>query len=147
MKKKLATNAADWAANEIGCMFSQSNGNINVPESALTALIQERNELLGLGVSPLGKVRKTPRGFKRIDFIDRYDVKCSLQQSSLATEDAIWLGPNDADPRVLVKGDGWKPVPMPADYHANTRMHLNRDQVIALVAHLNAWLKSGSFKL
>lgn len=38
------------------------------------------------------KPEKTIRGFDLIRFTDRYNNKCSLQKSSLATEDAIWLG-------------------------------------------------------
>jgi hypothetical protein len=34
----------------------------------------------------------TERGFGRGDFKDLYDVDCSIQESSLATEEAIWLG-------------------------------------------------------
>lgn len=43
--KPMATNAVEWVSDEIGAMFSQSFGNINVPESSLTNLVQERNEL------------------------------------------------------------------------------------------------------
>ena len=38
------------------------------------------------------KWKKTVRGFDRAEFIDRYGQKCSIQKSSLATEDCIWLG-------------------------------------------------------
>ena len=41
------------------------------------------------------KATITPRSFVRIDFVDRYDNNCSIQKSSLATEDAIWLGVNE----------------------------------------------------
>lgn len=36
--------------------------------------------------------RKTERGFGRGEFKDRYDSDCSIQVSSIATEDCIWLG-------------------------------------------------------
>lgn len=73
----------------------------------------------------LGEVETTSRGFEIIKFKDRYGVPCSLQQSSLAerTEpgvSAVWLGTND-------------------------RMHLDREQVSALITHLQAWLDRGSF--
>jgi hypothetical protein len=35
---------------------------------------------------------KTERGFGRGEFMDRYGVPCSIQESSLATEQCIWLG-------------------------------------------------------
>jgi hypothetical protein len=92
------------------------------------------------------KVTKTSRGFELIHFKDRNGIECSLQESSLATERALWLGCQNANPRVLVPGQSWQPIPMPAEYIADTRMHLNEKQVKALVAHLNRWLKAGTFK-
>ena len=87
--------------------------------------------------------KPTARGFSRFEFSDRNQVSCSLQQSSLATESAIWLGCNAADPQVLVPGEGWKPVPMPEGYIANTRMHLTQDQVKALLPHLQRFAETG----
>lgn len=82
----------------------------------------------------------TSRGFARIDFTDRYGVACSLQQSSLATEDAIWLGCNEPDPRRLVPGQGWQPVVLSEGVQCDTRMHLTRDMVAQLVVVLQQWL-------
>lgn len=82
----------------------------------------------------------TQRGFARIDFTDRNGVACSLQQSSLATEDAIWLGCNEPDPRRLVPGQGWQPVRLPDGTTCNTRMHLTRDHVAQLITVLRQWL-------
>lgn len=93
----------------------------------------------------LGLIESTERGFERLEFVDHYGAACSLQQSSLATEDAIWLGCDDADPKVLIPGEGWKPVTMPDGYIANTRMHLTRPQVEGLIFHLQSWLETGSF--
>lgn len=90
--------------------------------------------------------RKTNRGFQVVEFADFNGVKCSLQQSSLATEDALWLGCNDADPKVLVKGQGWQSVEMPEGYTANTRMHLSRKQVKKLIGYLEQWHDTGGFK-
>ena len=89
----------------------------------------------------LGKVGRTDRGFERVEFSDFYGVECSIQQSSLATEDALWLGCNEANPRMLVPGQGWQPVPMPpGDIVSDTRMHLSVPMVKALIKHLQAWL-------
>jgi hypothetical protein len=81
----------------------------------------------------LGEVTYTDRGFERIDFKDCYGEECSLQQSS-AIEDSdipgasfVWLGANNVSGR--------------AD-----RMHLNKEQVGELVAHLVNWMNTGSFK-
>lgn len=35
-------------------------------------------------------IEPTERGFFRVDFDDRYGERCSIQKSSLATEDAIF---------------------------------------------------------
>lgn len=91
-------------------------------------------------------VEHTPRGFGRIEFTDRYGVECSLQKSSLATEDAIWLGCNEANPQTLIPGEGWKPVPMPEEYIANTRMHLTRKQVSELLPHLQKFVETGEIE-
>ncbi len=89
------------------------------------------------------KKTKTERGFHVVNFIDRYGVPCSLQESSLATEEAIWFGCNNANPRHLVIGKGYVPVVMPEAYVADTRMHLNRKQVAALLPHLKKFVEKG----
>lgn len=76
----------------------------------------------------LGRVKRTARGFELIEFEDCYGKKCDLQASSLAAyvtpgTSAVWLGPE------------------------SDRMHLNRKQVAALIAHLSAWLETGSFRV
>lgn len=72
-------------------------------------------------------VSHTDRGFDRIDFIDAYSEPCSLQASSVIFDNphgpgssAVWLG------------------------HGDRRMHLSRQMVAELVAHLSAWLATGS---
>ena len=72
------------------------------------------------------KVGHTERGFAIGNFKDSYDAECSIQKSSLATEDAIWLGRNDASPAIMasqakklgVKTDetaGWVAYPIPEE--------------------------------
>jgi hypothetical protein len=69
------------------------------------------------GAGTLGKLRQTERGFEIITFHDRYNQACSLQQSSLAFESAIWLG---------ISGN---------------RMHLTEGHVMDLMERLSAvWL-------
>lgn len=100
----------------------------------------------------------TKRGFEFVRFRDHNGVECSLQQSSaidLEADDAwdspgsslIWLGCNAADPKYFVPNGNpsWRSVEMPAEYVANTRMHLNREQVQKLIAHLENWLSTGAF--
>ena len=88
-------------------------------------------------------IKKTERGFQRIDFKDRNGVECSLQKSSLATEDAVWFGCNDANPIEFAPGRGWTPIDMPKDYLANTRMHLTQEQVNDLLPYLINFVETG----
>lgn len=92
------------------------------------------------------KVKHTERGFVRIDFKDRYNIACSLQKSSLADEDAIWLGCNKADPQVCIPGKGWTKIEMPEEYIANTRMHLTREQVKTLLPFLQKFVETGELE-
>lgn len=88
------------------------------------------------------KIDKTNREFQVIDFKDRNYVECSLQKSSLATEEAIWLGVNDSDPKQCIGGQ-WTPIEMPEGYHSNTRMHLTQDQVRELLPYLLSFAELG----
>jgi hypothetical protein len=109
----------------------------------------------------LGKVTKTARGFKQVEFTDRYGVPCSLQASSLAEyskpgTSAVWLGTDDPQPKVMAREaasvgvqttetTGWVPYPIPDKVLLSTRMHLDRKQVAALVHHLQKWLEKDTF--
>lgn len=64
-------------------------------------------------------IEKTGRGFLRGEFSDLYGEKCSIQESSLATEDAIWLGADD------------------------NRMHLDRNMATNIVMHLQRFIETG----
>jgi hypothetical protein len=101
---------------------------------------------------------RTERGFAIVNFTDANGVRCSLQQSSaidcsragvIDTPGAsfVWLGCNDANPREFVPNDdpSWRPIQMPAQYIANTRMHLNAEQVRMLITSLSRWLETGEF--
>lgn len=100
---------------------------------------------------------KTERGFGRIEFIDDYGEKCSIQESSSVIE-RIWLGIDRVNPQIMKsdgqklglempKGEevsGWMPYPIPEQVVLSSRMHLNRSQVQNLVDKLQQWLDSGS---
>lgn len=75
--------------------------------------------------------KHTERGFARYDFKDLYNEPCSLQQSSLATDDAIWLG-CDHETVHHVTGQS-----------CGARMHLNREQVAALLPLLMHFVMTG----
>lgn len=111
----------------------------------------------------LSSVSRTSRGFEIVKFEDAYGRACSLQMSSLADYEqpgvsAVWFGPDDANPQVLAsqarlvgietdQAAGWIPYPIPSEVSLSTRAHLRRPQVEALINHLKAWLKTGSFEI
>lgn len=90
----------------------------------------------------------TNRGFACVCFKDRYDCDCTIQQSSLATEDAIWFGITDPDPKIMASktpqgGTGWVPYAIPDDVLITTRMHLSRKQVAELLPVLQHFVDTG----
>ncbi len=101
------------------------------------------------------KFHKTPRGFRKGEFVDRYGEPCSIQKSSLATEDAIWLGIERANPQIMVSDAvrlglskepnpvGWMPYPVPNEVHMSTRMHLTKKEVKALLPILQKFVETG----
>lgn len=102
-------------------------------------------------------IQTTHRGFAVANFIDRYGAKCSIQKSSLATEDAIWLGVDDADPKIMAsqahahgvntsETTGWVAYPIPKEVLLTTRMHLTRDQVAELLPVLQRFVSTGELK-
>lgn len=116
----------------------------------------------------LGEYGKTERGFEMIQFNDEYGYKCSLQESSRAVcenEDGsvdspngyVWLGIDDADPRLMKRDavrlnlpmplgeiSGWMPYTgIPKEVLLSTRMHLGEKEVRGLIAHLTRWLETG----
>lgn len=62
------------------------------------------------------KTEYTDRGFAVISFLDCAGTECSLQESSVATDDLIWLGPD---------GTG-------------NRMHLDRARTMTLMAMMKS---------
>lgn len=70
--------------------------------------------------------KETARGFARATFEDFYKQKCSIQKSSLADVDAIWLGVD-----VDLKGD------------AGARMHLDIEQARELIGVLTCFVEAG----
>lgn len=94
------------------------------------------------------KLTKTERGFNLIKFKDAYDFECSIQESSAASEEHIWLGVDDPKPRIMAcntpqGGTGWVPYDIPGEVLISSRMHLNRAQVKALLPHLKRFTRTG----
>ena len=79
---------------------------------------------------------KTGRGFLVLAFDDLYGQKCSLQNSSLATEGAIWLGVDNTGPQ-LTGPSGSK------NEEVGARMHLTRKQVEQILPSLLTFVEKG----
>lgn len=105
------------------------------------------------------EVGKTFRGFAVSDFVDDNGRGCSIQSSS-ALADKIWLGIDTPTVRVMASnhrdivdehGDpndserysGWIDYPIPKDASISGRMHLDREQVRALLPHLVNFVLTG----
>lgn len=103
-----------------------------------TYVLDEHEALKGAGdFKPMND-----RGFVRGGFKDLYGADCSLQQSSLATQNALWLG--ISDPYMKVWGPPWKDFEKPEGLLVSSRMHLSRGMVRRLIANLQHWVDTGS---
>lgn len=101
---------------------------------------------------------KNLRGFTTITFQDKYDTGCSIQKSSSATEDAIWFGVDDANPKILTtdarrfgiptnERTGWVSYPIPDEVLLSTRMHLTQEQVARILPILQHFVNTGELPL
>jgi len=97
---------------------------------------------------------KTERGFAVGAFVDSYGHECSIQKSSLATEDAIWIGVTDPDPKIMAvdakklglktsEAVGWIPFEIPNEVLLHTQMHLTREQVAEMLPLLEQFVETG----
>ena len=73
------------------------------------------------------KFKATERGFAIAEFTDFYGNECSIQRSSIATEDCIWLGVDRPHPEIPDA----------------KRMHLSREQVATLLPALTRFATRG----
>jgi len=86
--------------------------------------------------------RYTNRGFLIFEGKDLYGGNWHIQKSSLATEDAIWIGLDNAEPKIM-GGTGWVDYPLPEDVFISTCVHLNRDQVEEILPLLSHFVETG----
>lgn len=84
------------------------------------------------------KIEQTHRGFDFAKFDDLYGDHCSIQKSSLAFQDAIWLGV-DTTPDGLELG----PTDPISGRHIGARMHLTQEMVAALLPLLQKFVETG----
>lgn len=107
------------------------------------------------------KEELTSRGFRRGNFTDALGEECSIQKSSTATEERIWLGidkpkltamsinvpklpsiewvPNKGS----TKTTGWSTAVLPKDAHIFGRMELNREMCKKLGRILTRFAETG----
>lgn len=76
------------------------------------------------------KIKKNSRHFKYVSFEDLNGSKCSVQESSLATDNAIWLGVDSPSSEYRIE-------------KASVRMHLNQKQVKKLIPFLQKFVETG----
>lgn len=100
---------------------------------------------------------QTLRGFDVINFEDSYGVKCSLQKSSTAMEDMIWLGIDKVEPTIMISDaeklgidtwnasvdEGWVSYDIPEEVLLSTRMHLTQEQVKKILPFLINFVETG----
>jgi len=86
------------------------------------------------------ELKRTLRGFVSADFTDLYGSECSIQDSSLATDDAIWLGVDHINAKEWSTIVGVDPEKIPA------RMHLSREMVAELLPILQRFVDTGSIQ-
>jgi hypothetical protein len=94
------------------------------------------------------KLAPTTRGFLKAKFKDYNGYECSIQKSSLAGKDCIWLGVNEPNAKIF-PGDntGWHPYPLPSNVQCTTRMHLDRKTVKKLLPLLQHFAETGELPL
>lgn len=92
------------------------------------------------------EVKKTLRGFEFSEFTDCYGEICSLQKSSSAMQDRIWLGISNQKKITVFENESkgkYIVTNMPENFSVNTRMHLNREQVAELLPYLQKFVETG----
>jgi hypothetical protein len=99
---------------------------------------------------------KGSRGFGLFEFRDLHSAECSLQESSAATMNCIWLGISEPKPKIMtgdaeqlgikhtVVGPGWSTVDIPPEAFIQGRMHLSQAMVKQLLPYLTHFAETGS---
>lgn len=94
------------------------------------------------------ELSKTQRDFSITNFEDYNGFMCSLQKSSLATENCIWFGINETKLTVFAdKSKGaYIETDMPENFSVNTRMHLTQVRVKELLPFLQRFAETGDLE-
>jgi hypothetical protein len=83
------------------------------------------------------KKGNTDRGFSLIEFQDKNERECSVQDSSSAGECSIWIGVDNTGDHI--KGPGGK-----TNEHVGARMHLTQSMVEELLPILAEFAEKGT---
>jgi hypothetical protein len=83
----------------------------------------------------------TQRGFRLGTFRDTGGETCSVQASSIATEERVWVGLDD--PRAVHVAGAPRRFELPAGVTIFGRMHLNREQAGQLAEVLARFAETG----
>jgi hypothetical protein len=90
---------------------------------------------------------RTNRGFTLYKFTDTNGIECSVQKSSAAFENRIWLGATKIGLKHFKAGEGWKDIELTdtieEHYTANTRIHINQETAKELVTILQRFIDTG----
>lgn len=90
-------------------------------------------------------LERNQRGFKNGKFVDSYNNQCSIQKSSSAMDDFIWLGIDN--PKLTVFKDEsmgqYLETTLPKTWMVDSRMHLSREQVAELLPILQKFVETG----
>lgn len=100
------------------------------------------------------KKKRTSRGFALYEFKDANGQGCTLQKSSAAQQDLIWLGCDDIPPKIMAsqaakhgvetkETTGWIDYPLPEGCLLTSRMHLSKKQAIWLLPKLIKFILRG----
>ena len=91
------------------------------------------------------KIKKTQRGFGIVNSKDQHGTECSIQKSSSAMDDFIWLGIDN--PKLTVFKDEsmgqYLETTLPKTWMVDSRMHLSREQVAELLPILQKFVETG----
>lgn len=102
--------------------------------------------LRGLGKNNvIMELEHTQRGFAILKFKDRGNLDCSLQKSSIASEEHIWLGIDQPKLSVFEDEELGKYVitDLPKNWMVDSRMHLSQSQVKELLPFLQKFVETG----
>jgi hypothetical protein len=92
------------------------------------------------------KIETTERGFEIANFKDSRQNECSIQKSSAAEDDYIWLGIDN--PRLTIFEDErmgkYINTNLPKNWAVSSRMHLSREQVNELLPVLITFSETGN---